>query len=78
MSSNEVNTNFQRDQIAQVFKTPDMIRAFEALVRQATEITPAENSQTTEEIYSIALSGGQQNNSMQNQINEIKAFIGMT
>lgn len=78
MSSNEVNTNFQRDQIAQVFKTPDMIRAFESLVRQATETTPAENSQTTEEIYSIALSGGQQNNSMQNQINEIKAFIGMT
>lgn len=78
MSSNEVNTNFQRDQIAQVFKTPDMIRAFEALVRQATVVTPSENSQITEEIYSIALSGGQQNNSMQNQINEIKAFIGMT
>ena len=99
MSSNEVNTNFQRDQIAQVFKTPDMIRAFEALVRQATETTPAATGDLTEEIYSVALSGTQAASqtrialneidqqqqrryvdltAIQNQINEIKTFIGMT
>ncbi len=59
MSNNAVNSNFQRDQIAQVFKTPDMIRAFEALVRQATETTPAATGDLTEEIYSVALSGTQ-------------------
>jgi hypothetical protein len=99
MSSNEVNANFQRDQIAQVFKTPDMIRAFEALVRQATEITPAQGGELTEELYSVALSGNQQASqtrnafneidqmqsrryvdltAIQNQINDIKTFIGMT
>lgn len=59
MSNNAVNSNFQRDQIAQVFKTPDMIRSFEALVRQATETTPAVTGDLTEEIYSVALSGTQ-------------------
>mgnify|MGYP006330627457 CR=1 FL=1 len=71
MSSNEVNTNFQRDQIAQVFKTPDMIRAFEALVRQATETTPAQSNATEEELYSVALSGMQGASQTRNAFIEI-------
>ena len=99
MSSNEVNSNFSRDQIAAVFKTPEMIRAFEALVRQAVETTPASTSSLTEELYSIALSGTQASSqtrmalseidqqqqrryvdttAVQNQINDIKLFIGMS
>lgn len=99
MSNNDVNANFQRDQLYAIFKSHDMVRAFEALVRQTTETTPTQNVEISDELYSVALSGTQSDSrtrmalneidqqqqrryvdttALQNQINEIKLFIGMT